>query len=109
MAAIVLPVVSYMLTGASALMYTVPDNNENTVTLTINNQDTVERKVSLWVCADGESATNTNRRITNLAVPPMTPVDLMFEIPLTEKTKIYMSSDLANKVAAQLTGRKRTI
>lgn len=107
MAQIVIPVVSLLVPTATTLLHTVPSTDEQTLTLTANNQTSSEKWISLWLVPEGGTAVDANKRITQLAIPAYTPIDLFREIPLTKSSLIYVAASVATSIAVQLTGRKR--
>lgn len=107
MSAIVIPLISELLTTTPTKLYEVPADQEDTLTVTGFNYTGTETALSLWVVGDGETRGDEHKRIPAHPMAANSVLDLLREVPLAEGTEIWGAAAVDARLAVQITGRLR--
>lgn len=108
MSAIVIPLISELLTTTPVKLYEVPADQEDMLTVTGFNYTATETDINVWVVGDGETRGDEHKRIPAYPMAGNTVLDLLREVPLAAGTEIWGSAEANSRLGLQITGRKRS-
>ena len=103
------PVAAVLLTTFAAPVYTVPNGEEQSLSIRATNYSGANAAVTLWLAPTNGAAADQYLRCKDLVLASKETKDLEIALPCPPGTRVFIAASAATSIAASIVGTRQSL
>lgn len=103
------PVAAILLTTFAAPVHTVPNGEEQSLSIRATNYTAGNVAVTLWLAPAGAAAADQYLRCKDLVLAAKETKDLEIALPCPPGTRVYIAASAATSISASIVGTRQSL